>query len=673
MPPNPEQPLVTPKDIKPPVYSADQLRAINDDMLVLNSMRDQRDRPHPELDGMTYVEYYESNRKKDLSYIPPKREKNDIRIVTGHTRSKDTTLLSTALDMNLQPSITAFDTEDMIVAELGDNMGDVVFKSRQLEDWDKKRPIIYREMIAQGDVFVQEVEVDDFRYMPLTDVDWDPTRDGISEFSFQERLKKLYSGCAARMVNGKKIYMGNIRTEYIEDQEAVAVMNIYSRARAFSMYGAWERWKNIPTTIDTTQFFALDGTTYKSWNLVRLANQDQVAEIFLYQPKKNRVQIYNNGIPMLPHNYPLTALFPSGEIPIAQGKLGPISDFAYSKGQPAEIKIDQEVLDETTKLMIEGMRQGRKPPMGNKTRKVFGSNIFQAGKVTPDVPEGSLYPLLENAGLNSADFSFYNLIRQAIEDKTINKSFEGDSKEENTLGQAQQDKEQQMMKLGAALDGFVNLERRMVWNRLYNVIKNYTEEIDTQIDTVKGGVEKVYKTFAVSTTVEDGKKGHKVFRFTPSDKFPKMKDHIKEEKKLSEAQGLPVRIVYMDPDALRSIKYTWFVVINPTPKSGDKLTQLMFVQHVQQAIEIFGPDALNLEYVKQRYSIVIDEDYSKFFNKVDAMQALMMQAGMGPEVPGTPSAPVMPAPKGGASAVTGAAPAKAIPSRTRPTVRAAVR
>jgi hypothetical protein len=646
MPQN-EQPLVTPKDITPPVYSLEERASLNHLMQILNAARDQRDRPHPELDGMTYVEYYDSNKRKDLSYIPPKKNKGDIRIVTGHTRQKDTTLLSTYLNMNLAPDITAFDTDDLIINELGQNIGDLVTKSRQIEFYDKKRPIIYRELITQGDVFAQEILVDDFRYMPLTTLDWDPSKDGFSDFSFQERLKKVFSGCAVRMINGKKIYMGNIRTEYIEDQDTVAVMNIYSRIEAFSRYGTWERWKNIPKTIDTTQFFALDGVTYKSWNLVRLANEDQVAEVMVFQPKRNRFQILLNGIPMLPHNYPFTGLFPSGELPIAQGKHEPISDFCYSKGQPSNIKIDQEVLDETTKLMVEGMRQGRKPSLGSKNNKIISPNVFRAGHIEPDLREGDLFPIIPNAGLQAADFSFYQLIKQGIEDKTVNKSYEGDSQGVDTLGQAQIDKEQQMLKLGSGIDGLVNLERRMVWNRLYNILVNYTQPTDHTIDDVRGGIKKAFRSFSVQTTVEDGQKGVKIFRFSPKSDYPSLSDHHKEEDTLTKKHGQPVRIVYLDPEELRELKFSWFVSIKPAPRSEDKLTQVMFVQHVREAMELFGPDALQLEYVKQRYAITIDENYEKFFKKVDVMDLIKQQAAAAQTPAANPNAPATSAAGGG--------------------------
>lgn len=619
--------LIKPERIDAPVLTVQETAARDSDIQVMCNMRTERDQPHPELDGMTVLQYYESNRKKDLSYIPPKKNKQDVRISTGLTREKDTTLLSTMLNMNFVPDITAFDKENLVVAELGDNMSDHVKKSREIENWQKKRPIIYREMISQGDVFVQEIYVDDFREMPLDDVEWDPTTDKLSDFSMKTRLQKVFSGCAVRMINAKKIYLASMRTEYAEDQDAIAVLNVYSRSRAYSTYGTWERWKHIPTTVDTMDF-SEDGGTYKSWNITKLSNEDQVAEIMLWQPKRNRFQIYLNGVPMLPHNFLMTNVCPSGEMPIAQGKLEPISDFAYSKSQPSKTKIDQEVLDEATTLMIDGMRQGRRPPMGSKGNKVYSPGIFAAGKITPDLKEGDLFPLLgNNSGLNQSDFAFYNLIKTGIEDKTVNKAFEGAPPEgDPTLGQIRQEKQQQMLKLGLALDGVTNLERRMTWLRIYNILENWTKKYDPHVDSTREGITGQYRNFSVNTTLENGEKGIKMFRYS-TDEYPSVGDQQREERDLSKKYGQEVRVVYMNPEVMRTIKYVWFIIINPTVQSNDELTQILFVQNLRAAYELFGPESINMDYAKQRFSILINEDYNKFFKKMDIMQ--MLQMGMG--------------------------------------------
>lgn len=617
------KPLI-PKEIKNPVLSQGELESRNHDIMVMQSMRNDRDRPHPELDGMTTIEYYESNRKKDLSYLPPKKNKQDVRISSGLTREKDTTLLSTMLDMNFVPSITAFDKDDLIVNELGDNIGDLVKKTREIENWQKKRSIIYRELISQGDVFVQEMYVEDFREMPLEQVDWDPTQDKIADFSIRTRLQKVFSGCAVRMVNAKKVYVGNTRLEYVEDQDAVAILNLYSRQAAYSRYAPFERWENIPTALNTMDY-AWDGKTYKDWNLITLNNEGQVAEIILFQPKKNSVQIYLNGVPMLPANFPMTAICPSGELPLAQGKLEPISDFYLSKSQPSKVKIDQEVLDETTKLMIEGMRQGRKPPSGSKGKRVISPSVFIAGKITPDLKQGDIFPLATNFGLTQADFQFYNMIKTGIDDKTVNNAYSGDSSQLETLGQAQQDKQQQMLKLGLAMDGVLNLERRLTWLRIYNFIENMTKKYDTQVDAVREGIQGQYRKFTVNTNLENGQKGIKMFRMTDK-AYPPLREHQLEEKKMTQQYGQEVRIIYLNPEVLRTMKCIWFIVIVPTPQSNDLLAQIMFTQNVEKAIEIFGPDSINADYLKQRFSVLIHEDYNKFFKKMSVMD--MVQQGL---------------------------------------------
>lgn len=651
--------------IVPVVLTTEELAARAVDMMVLQEALKQRDQSHPELDDMTYLQYYDANRKKDLSYMAKKQNKQDVRISTGITREKDTTLLSTLLNMNFQPDITAFDHEDLVVAELGDNMSDMVKKSREIEDWEQKRSLIYRELISQGDVFVQEMKVEEFRDMPLEDIEWNPANGKIADFAYASRLKKLFTNCECRMVNGKMVLLGNIREPFIKNQETVALMRVYNtRERAESRYKSWDRWKHVPTTLDTTEFLSTDSKTYRSYNLTSLA-EGQVGEVMVFRPVANRFQIYLNGVPMLPHNYPLTALSPTGATPIAQGKLEPISDFAYSKSQPSKTKVDQEVLDETTKLMIEGMRQGRKPPMGSSGKKALGQNIFIAGKITPDIKEGDLFPLLPPGalGLNASDFSFYKLIKDGLGEKTVNDVYSGDDADiQQTLGQAQQQKEQQMLKLGLALDGVVNLERDLTWLRIYDILMYWTLPTDPTADATREGITQKYKSFSVNTTLSDGKPGVKLFRMQTADTFPEQAGHELEEHALKKKYGKDVRVVYMDPEALRTLKFVWFIIINPTPKSNDKLSQILFVQNLRTAMELFGPESLNLEYVKQRYAILINEDYAKMFRKLDVQTMLQM----GLDDPAVQNQLGKPAQNGGAGAPRAAAKPVGVSARMQP-------
>ena len=628
------------------VYSDAEKLVLNRDIQIMCDLRETFMRKYPELDDMNRAQYYESNRKKDLSYIPAKKNKQETRIVTGTTREKDTTLLSTLLNLNAVPDVTAFDEEDMVVAELGDNMSDLIKKSREVEDWQKKRPIIYREMISQGDVFVEETYIEEFRDVPLERVEWNPLTDGVSELSFKHRLKKIHSGCSSRMVRGNMVYLGDMTIEYIEDQDIVAVCTIIPRGVAMSRYSQWERWKYVPEVIDTVDNLEHAAGLYsQNWSMFN-TDKHSVSEVRLWVKSANHYAIYLNGIPMLPCNYPMTSLWPSGDLPWAQGKLEPISGFAISKSQPSKTKVDQEVIDELTTLMIDGIRQQRKPPMGYSGDKVFSPGIFLAGSMTQNVSKNTFHSILppEALGLSNSEFSFYNLIKESINEKTTNEVYSGQGQGDvDTLGQAEIMQQQQLQKLGAAMDGVVNLERRLAWLRIDNVIFNWTAPLDSSLEEVQEGVlgrVNNYRKLSVDTSLEDGQSGIKAFRFQDQD-FPEVEDVYQEEERLTKEQGKAVRIKYINPEVLRSKKYKWFIIVNPTPKSNDKLSQLLFVQNVRVALELFGPEALNLDYLKQRFAIMINEDYNKFFVQMNIMD--MLQQGLagtiGDTAEGSPPTP----------------------------------
>jgi len=627
--------------VDPPKYSDSELAFRAALIWELCLARDQRDRFHPELDNMTYIEYYESNRKKDLSYLPPKLNPDDIRIVTGTTREKDTTLLNTFLNMNVEPDITAFDENDVVVNELGENMSDMVKKSRDIERYDKKRSIIYREMISQGDVFVQEIYREDFRHVPITDLHWDPNKDGVSDFSIKERLQKIFEGCECRMINGKKIYLGNIRHDLNDpEQQLCAVLNVIPRAVAEARYRNWERWKNVPYVLETMTTFYDDGHTYKDWNLVTLNDRDKVAEIFVYWKERNRFMILLNGVMMLPIDFPLTAISLTGDFSIAQGRLEPISDFAYSKSIPAKTKIKQEVLDEITRLMIQKARQSFRPPMGSSGRKVYSTSIFNAGRVTTDIKEGELFPIFGanfTGGITAPDFQFYNAVKAQIDDETTTPEQGGASPQPGTptksTPEAQSQANNQILQLALQLDSLVNLERTMVWNRIYNILAHWTNKVDDSIDNVKQGVYDGYRSFMTNSHI-DGRAGHRLFRMT-NKPFPPIADHEQEEGDLSRQYNRPVRITYLNAEMLRTIKFKWFIQITPSPKADDKLSALLFTQNLQQAISIFGPQSINQEYAKQEWAHVNRYDYNKFFMKGNI--AALLNPG-GPATLGMPAA-----------------------------------
>ena len=638
-------------------FTDNEKAAIEEDSQLLSQMAEMKRTGFDELDGMDATQYYTSNHKKDLSYIPPKKNKGDIRIVTGTTREKGTTLLSTMLNLNAEPDVTAFDKDDLIVADAGNDMGDLIKKTRQVELWERQRPIIYREMIAQGDVFLEDTFVEEYQPQSFGKLDCNPIHDEPDELVIEERLRRLNRLCKVRMHKQPNVYVSDPHEEYIDRQDVVALGRVISRQHAASLYSQWKRWGFVPYTVTELQGSSMnvfgDQDTYNPWTILK-TNRNQVSELKTFNVRTNRHQIYLNGIPMLPCNYQLTRRNVSGNHPLIQGKLEPISGFWLGKGVPAKTKVEQEVLDELTGLMVGGVRQSRKPPLGTTSKKVYSGNIFDPGRVTQDIKEGTFHHLLpaNSIGPNPAEFSFYNLIKESINEKTTNEVYGGgDQKGIDTLGQAQMMQEQQLVKLGSALDAVTNLERSMAWARIETIMSDMLSpkyalpELD---EGDKQTMRNVYEQMSVETTVENGKDGIKLFKFSDKE-FPTITDQAEEEDKLSKQQGKPVRITYINPDMLRKARYKWYITVNPTPKSTDRVSVMMFINNIKTAVELFGPESLNLDYLKQRYATMINEDYSKMFQEMDVLS--MMKLGMSkapgggaaasPAAAGQPTDPVL--------------------------------
>src|SRR5204863_7361783 len=103
-----------------PKLSKDEIsqRSVHIQMLMQAAM--VRESPQPQFDGMGYSMYNQTNEMADMSFLPPKKNKNESRLVTGTTHEKDTTLLSMMLNFNFEVKIRAFDQDNNEKTELGD-------------------------------------------------------------------------------------------------------------------------------------------------------------------------------------------------------------------------------------------------------------------------------------------------------------------------------------------------------------------------------------------------------------------------------------------------------------------------------------------------------------------------------------------------------------------------
>ena len=598
----------------PVVYSDEELKHRAALITLMANARDTREYPHEKFDDMTYSQYYDTNKRADLSYIPPKKNKVDKRIVTGYTREKDSTLLSALLSYDFQPDITVYDDTELVFAELGNHFEDMVKKSRELELWDATRPLVYRELISQGSVFWEEIWQTIYYPEMANPTDWQPGQK-IKDAKFETKLTpRKMERAAVKVHQGKNCYVGNFYEDNYQKQDLIYTYELIPRGVAKAIYQKWDRWENVPYEVDNTVILANTSLTYYDWNLT-VTNADVVGVLKIQRPFSNEYMIMLNGVMMLPVNFPLSSISPDGTPTIKMNVLEGINGCAYGKGQPAKTKVDQAVHDEFLRLMILREEQTGAPPMGYRGKRVLSPNIYNPGKITNNIKEGDLFPILPpSTALGTADFSMYQLIKTMMDDKTINATFSGEKPQgQVTATQILQEKQQQLLKLGINFDAIKNLEKQLTWARVGNIIMNYSKPKGSKANIEEKTIENLYQQFSMETTLPNGKNGIKIFQFTDK-AFPELRDQQKEEEALGEHYGKPVQKVYFDgPAFMKLLKFRWIVNIIPTQQDSDQVERQIYVENVKEAQAIFGPQSLNYEFIKEEWGIKTKVDSSRFF------------------------------------------------------------
>lgn len=680
----PETPITASQTIHPnnkenttPVitYSKAAEEYINFRRMRLIAACDMRDMNHEEFDNMPFLKYYDLMKKADDQYVAPRKNAQDTSINLGTIRDKDTALVEYAAKYDFEPVAQVYDDSNELLDQMAEVGEDLVRKSYMLEDFRAKSKLIDRSFVSFGTALVEDAYVE--RWTIEKEFGTGGSRIGSKDTTWTERKVKQYDGCQAKLWDLRKCYFGDIRKFFMngpQGQPYFFTVEYESYDVVKQLFGDWDRWQYVPTTVVMTPETS-SAAVYTAWWTLRPVSMNYVEIVRYYDPIANEFAITLNGVDMLPileketkandgtpktliSAFPLTAVSPSGAIPFAKFDLEPMHDFAYSKSQPAKMRVTADVENMIFKLMLGMMKQKAKPTMGNSSGRSFGPEVTDPASVINDIRDGDLFPVLPNyMGAQPADFSFLELVKKESDKQSVERSFQGmdnPSPQDETATADMNNSKAQSLKVAALFDGKIFGMNQLSWLRTYNISKNWTKPVDSRVDQEKKLLVNSYRTVTMPAEVGGGEKATKKIIFTKDTGTKSSQDIHQEELDTQKKSGSgPVRIAYLHPEQFAVMKLNWFYTHVPVPTGSDPLGYMMFAKQIQDATLFFGPQSLNVKKLKHKFAAKTGEDFDTWFlGASELAQSTSMQPPQGGNAPagGAPqpgqnnSAPPMGAP-----------------------------
>ena len=622
-------------DFVPVEYSEEEMQFRTKIIKEMEDARNIRNQAHVEFDDMTYLEFYEFNAKAGNSYLRPKSNSQDVRTTTGTTLEKKNTLISNILNLNLEPTIQAYDKTNRFINELGDTMLNLVKKTYEIEDprLEVKDLFILNELFDQGTVFVED-SVSQFRIPNKTVKEFDFT--DLQKVKWEERLATVTTTMTTTLLSGPNVYLGNFNEPHITKQPYIITRKVLHRSEAYSKYGEWERWKSVPVSLESK--YEDIAVPYNDWTLEEY-EQDYVEELKYYNKWDNNYMIMLNGVMMFPvkkingrfSTIPLSSINGVSEYPIAKGILEPIENCAYGRSIPAKTKVDQALLDEFLRLAVLKTRQSYQPPMANNTGVAITAKAFYAASIIDDIAPDKLQPILPATGVTQSEFNMINYVKSIIDQKSVSPTFQGQQSQGNqTATEISIQQRQSMMSLGLSVFGVVSLKKDMTKLRIYNIIHNWATENNV---------------IEMDTELEGGREGKEIVEF--NNNIPEPEQIDAEEKLIKALRGINAKKTVISPKALKTMGLSWKIDIVPTPKETTELRRAQFEDSVIKAIQVFAPNGKvpDLDYLGERWAILQGEDPDRYWKAPEQMpQQMLPQLAQGPQgsAPQVPTAKLAP-------------------------------
>ena len=569
----------------------------------LKDAKDQRDQQWDELDGADYLTHYEMCERAANTFIQPKKNREDTNFQSGIIRQKLFALLAALTNLNLKGDISAYDKDSLKVQSLGDAMEDIIKKTDELDGDEEKQFLRFYELLKHGTVFVEEVWLEQKKkYKKATSA-----FDGKIKKTWDEKMEDCFARPTRTIIPGTNVYLADMTKYDISEQPFIFTVDTKPYEEAKAVFGDWERWKHVPRKLVETEPHEKESGYGTNWRLLEAQN-DQV-EIIRYQDKwGNETAILCNGVLMTPVGLPLP--FGFDDYTIVQQNLEPIhSKFAYGKSLVARVKNKAALLDEFMRLGILKTQKSFMPPYLNLSGRMLSSRVLMPGKISHGIPANSLVPIndKESQGLTNSELAMITSIEESINAETTSPVFSGQrGTGDPTATEIVELQRQAKMVLGLTIFAASTLEWKLCWKRLKNIINNWFMEEKK----VKGEkLEPSYQSIGTDQMIEGEGQGRRII--VPTRTIPTAEAIFKAENALMQEQGMPIRLIFINPDELSLTKLFWTINVTPKEKKSSEVEKLLFRAEMADA-QLFGP-FLNMEYLAERFASVWNENPQKMF------------------------------------------------------------
>lgn len=625
---------------KLPPYSDEDSLYLSQVITKLEEAKVQRNRKYLEFGNKTYLERYEENRKKANTILPEKKNEEDVIISAGTLEQKIEAVLSAVNNLNLSVEVRAYNTNDEKVTEAGTVMEDSIFMSEELDEDEEKKIMRQKEMLIQGEVFVEEKWVT--RYKKKKEFEG-KFNGQFKDSKWTERLQKCFEGPTRTVKYGPNIYLGDITQFYMKDQPFIAEVQVEGWEQTKSIFGNWEMWEyvnkgrtNLSGTGDNAENTSANYAD-KRWIITEI-NKDQ-CEIITYQDRWNdEFNIIINGVMMLPAGFPLSEISPNGEYTIEKQVLKVIdAHFAYGRGFIQSVEKASEILDEFLRLGILKTRKSFMPAYINTSKRVVSARVLQPGKITMGIAADTLKQIGDNSeGVTPSEFQMIKEMQDRIDKQTVSPQFAGQQgKSGTTATEVMELQRQAKMTLGLIIFACALLEKKIGYLRLWNILQNYFKPIDKVV--VDGKYQNKFRKINRDVNIQGEGMGQR--QIIPTDGVLPTPQAIRDmEYADEELYGFPVEKIFINPETMRNAIKKWYIVITPKEKETSQYERAMFREEMVDATNLMQFGAVpNIDALEDKFSRVYKEDKSKFFKKTDLPMPMPGEGGTGVDINGRPN------------------------------------